>query len=350
MSSSHASSNLKVPLLQSYRRSNAFKMVYLLTMLLCLALSVFAGLLQGASSTSWSEALTALWDRSGRAHLIVWQLRLPRIAMGCLIGWGLALGGAACQTVLRNPLASPFTLGVASGAGFGAVLGIIWGFGRFQQEIIALSAFLFALLTILAVLTVAQIKGASPETLILAGVATMFLFSALTSLLQYIGTFEEVHAIVFWMFGSLSKVGWNEIALAVVMILPASLVLYFKSWDLNLLIGGDETAQSLGVNAPGLRKVALVLSALMTAGAICFTGIIGFVGLVSPHIGRMLIGADHRYLIPASGVIGALLVVTADTLSRTVWMPQIIPIGIVTSFLGVPFFFYLLLKKTREYW
>lgn len=350
MAGSTIDTRTKASVLHRYRRLTVFKTISLLALLLCLLTSMLTGLLQGASSTSWVEAFAAIWQKTGKAHAIVWQLRLPRIVMGCVVGWGLALGGATCQTILKNPLASPFTLGVASGAGFGAVLGIVWGGGALQQEVIAMSSFVCALVTVLAVLAVAQLKGASPQTLILSGVATMFLFSALTSLLQYTGTMEQVQAVVFWMFGSLSKVGWKEIALAALMVFPASFLLYSRAWDLNLLAGGDETAQTLGVNVSRLRKMGLIIAALMTAGSICFTGIIGFVGLVSPHISRMLLGTDHRYLLPASGLVGALLVVTADTISRTVWMPQVIPIGIVTSFLGVPFFFYLLLKKSREYW
>jgi iron complex transport system permease protein len=164
------------------------------------------------------------------------------------------------------------------------------------------------------------------------------------------GTMEQVHEIVFWFFGSLSKAGWPEIALTAIMILLPFPVLLRRAWDLNLLSSGDESALALGVNVNRLRMGAVVMASLVTAGGICFTGVIGFVGLVAPHITRMVIGSDHQFLLPASGLVGALIVVAADTIGRTLWAPQVIPIGIVTSFIGVPFFFYLLLKRSREYW
>lgn len=343
-------SRREMPVLESYRHLAALKMLFLLALVVFLILSILIALSRGASSISTGQALTALWGGSEKARIIVWKLRLPRIVMALLVGWGLALGGTVCQAVLRNPLASPFTLGVASGASFGAVLGILWGHGRYEQGLIAFCAFAFALLTALAVLSVSRFRNAGSETLILAGVAAMFLFSSLTSLLQYTATMEEVHAVVFWLFGSLSKAGWKEIVLTSLMILPPAFILLNWSWDLNLLAAGDESAESVGVNVPRLRMMGIFLAALMSAGAICFTGVIGFIGLVSPHIGRMILGADHRYLFPASGLIGALLVLNADTLSRTVWPPQVIPIGIVTSFIGIPFFLYLLIRQTKEYW
>jgi iron complex transport system permease protein len=193
-------------------------------------------------------------------------------------------------------------------------------------------------------------RAASSETMILTGIAQMFLFSSLTSLMQYMGTMEQVHEIVFWFFGSLSKAGWPEIGLAAAMVLLPFPVLLRHAWDFNLLASGDESALALGVNVNRLRMSAVVAASLVTAGGICFTGVIGFVGLVAPHITRMVIGNDHQFLLPASGLVGALIVVFADTLGRTLWAPQVIPIGIVTSFIGVPFFFYLLMKRTREYW
>jgi iron complex transport system permease protein len=270
--------------------------------------------------------------------------------MAVLVGCGLAIAGTVFQAILRNPLASPHTLGIGSSAGFGAVMAIVFGAGFHNEYLIAGNAFFFALLSSFLILGVARLKRSTPETMILAGIAIMFLFSSLSSLFQYMGTMEEVHEIVFWFFGSLSKVGWKEISIAAVMILLPCPVLLKWSWDFNLLAAGDESAKALGVNVTRVRMLGIVLASLITAGTICFTGVIGFIGLVSPHITRMVIGGDHRFLIPASALVGAVLVLTADTLGRTLWAPQVIPIGIVTSFIGVPFFFYLLMKRTREYW
>ena len=208
--------------------------------------------------------------------------------------------------------------------------------------------FFSPLLSSLLILGISRLKRFTPETMILAGIAIMFLFSSLSSLIQYMGTMEQVQEIVFWFFGSLSKVGWHEIAMAGAMILLPTPLLLRWSWDLNLLAQGDDSAKSLGVNVERIRRYGIVLSSLVTAGAICFTGVIGFIGLVSPHMTRMVVGSDHRFLLPTSMLMGALLVLCADTVGRTVWSPQVIPIGIVTSFIGVPFFLYLLLKRDRE--
>lgn len=270
--------------------------------------------------------------------------------MAGLIGIGLGTAGAVFQAVLRNPLASPFTLGIGSSAGFGAVVTIIFFNGLVNEYAIVTGAFVFTLLSSFVVLGVSRYKGTTAETMILTGIALMFLFSSLSSFLQYLGTKEEVHGIVFWFFGSLSKAGYKEIILSGTMILvPIPFILRF-AFDFNLMTAGDESAGALGVNVPVIRMLSIALASLMTAGAICFTGVIGFIGLVAPHIARMIFGSDHLFLIPASALIGAVLVLAADTLGRTLWLPHIIPIGIVTSFIGVPFFLFLLIRKTKEYW
>jgi len=316
--------------------------------LACLALLVAATAL---ISLTLDGAAAGLSDvlRNGLDGVIFWELRLPRVIMGLLVGTGLAVGGAVTQGALRNPLASPFTLGVASGAALGAALGIMLSPAG-QKWLVAGSAFAFALLTVVFIVAVARLKNATPETLVLAGVAIMFLFSACTALLQFLGTEQQLQAIVFWSFGNLARAGWSDILVSALMILPALPVLFLRAWDLNLLLAGDEMAASLGVRVDRLRLATLLLSALMTAGAICFTGVVGFIGLVAPHLARLLVGGDHRYLLPGSALCGALLVLAADALGRTLFLPHMIPIGIVTAFLGVPFFFVLLLRRHKEFW
>lgn len=275
------------------------------------------------------------------------RLRLPRVLMGALVGAGLAMSGTLAQAVLRNPLASPFTLGISSGAAFGAALAIL--LGGASQWGMAGNAFVFAALTAFAALGFARLRDSRPETLILGGVAIMFLFSAATSLLQYVATEYQVQAIVFWGFGNLGRVGWSELGMAAVMILlPVPFALKL-SWDLNALLAGEETASSLGVNVRRLRIGGILVASLMAAGAICFTGVIGFIGLVAPHIARLALGAEHRFLIPGAALFGASLVTFSDVLARNICPPQIIPIGILTSFLGVPFFFWLLMRKGQNH-
>ncbi|MBW1722556.1 MAG: iron ABC transporter permease [Deltaproteobacteria bacterium] len=333
-----------------YQTHARVRTLFLASAIILLIVATTIGLCCGASGMSFWEIVSSLHRDMGRGHSIIWMLRLPRIVMAALVGFGLGLAGVVFQAILRNPLASPFTLGVGSGAGFGAVSVILFWGGGFQTYRVACGAFLFSLVSATVIIAVAKMKRASSETMILTGIALMFLFSSLTSLFQYMGTMEQVHEIVFWFFGSLSKAGWNEIGLAAAMILVPFPILLRRAWDFNLLASGDESALALGVNVNRLRMWAVAAASLVTAGCICFTGVIGFVGLVAPHITRMVIGNDHRFLLPASALVGAVILVTADTLGRTLWAPQVIPIGIVTSFIGVPFFFYLLMKRSREYW
>jgi len=329
------------------RRKKVFFLIFLAVLLFGVALTALS---QGASSMVFKDSVAAVFQDSGIAHAIIWELRLPRMIMAVLVGFGLALSGTVFQAILRNPLASPYTLGIASSAGFGAVTAIIFGGSFYSEYLIAGSAFFFALMSSFFILSIARLRGSTPQTMILAGIAIMFLFSSLSSFFQYMGTVEEVHEIVFWFFGSLSKVGWKEISVASVMILLPVPVILRWSWDFNLLAAGDESAKALGVNVTRIRMLGMVFASLITAAAISFAGVIGFVGLVAPHIARMVIGGDHWFLFPASALVGAVLVLAADTLGRTLWAPQVIPIGIVTAFIGVPFFFYLLMKKMKEYW
>lgn len=255
------------------------------------------------------------------------------------------------QGILKNPLASPFTLGIASAAGFGAALAIVLGAGFVGGEyLIIFNAFIFTLLASLSVYGLAKYKGITPETMILAGIAIMYLFSAMTSFLQYIGQAEQVQEVVFWMMGSLGRSSWDKVWVVTAVIAACFPYLLLKSWDINALGAGDETAKSLGVDVEKTRVICMVLVSLITASVICFTGTIGFIGLVAPHITRMVIGGDHRFLLPASALVGGLLLLAADTVARTIMAPVILPVGIMTSFLGVPFFVYLFMRRKKQFW
>jgi iron complex transport system permease protein len=206
------------------------------------------------------------------------------------------------------------------------------------------------MLASLTVYGLAKYKGITPETMILAGIAIMYLFSAMTSFLQYVGEAEEVHEVVFWMMGSLGRSSWDKVGIIALVTVICTIILMYFSWDINALGAGDETAKSLGVNVEFVRILCMMLASLITASVICFTGTIGFIGLVAPHITRMVVGGDHRFLLPASGLVGALILLGADTVARTILAPVILPVGIMTSFLGVPFFIYLFLKRRKDYW
>ena len=304
--------------------------------------SIINKLFPGSFETNWL------------AEVCVWKLRLPRILMGLLAGIGLGAAGCVMQGTLRNPLADPYMLGIASAAGFGASLAILFGTGIIGflggQYLVIGNAFIFALLCSGIILGLSSKKGATPESMILTGIAMMFLFSAMTTLLQYFAEAEAVKAAVFWMVGDLGKSSWEKLGIVAVVTAVCIPLLIWKSWDLNIMSSGDESAKSLGIKVEQTRIIIMVVSSLLVASIVCFTGTIGFVGLVAPHICRMVIGGDNRFLVPASALVGAVLLVLSDTVARTIMSPVILPVGVVTAFLGVPLFIYLIMRKRRTYW
>jgi iron complex transport system permease protein len=286
-------------------------------------------------------------ESSEFAHTVLVELRLPRILMAVVGGAGFAVSGSAMQGILRNPLVSPFTIGVSSAASFGAALAIVLNAGVIGNAdwLVVTNSFLFAILAAFMVYGIALFKGVHAGTIILAGIAIMYFFSAFTSLLQYIAADNQLRGVVHWMFGNLAVSNYQNILIVSIVLLVCIPIIIKQSWGLNALADGDEMAISLGVNPRRLRVMIMILSTAIAAIIICFTGIIGFICLVAPHISRLLTGNDHRFLIPFSALIGALLLLTADTVGRTIVSPVEIPVGIVTSFIGVPLFLWLLLKK-----
>jgi len=341
------------PLEQNYRRSIRRKFLFLAVCAVLLILLVLYSLSHGAATITAGESLQAVFspDADSFVRAVIWKIRMPRILTALLAGAGLGLAGAVMQGILRNPLASPFTLGISSAAGFGASVAIVLGVGvtGAGQMLIISNAFVFALGAFALVFLLARTRGLSPETLILSGIAVMYLFSSLTSFLQYIATAEQLSAVVFWMMGSLSGSSWTPTAVMGGVFLLTGPVLMRSAWDLNALSSGNETAVTLGISVTRLISVSMVLSALLTASIISFTGVIGFIGLVAPHITRMITGGDHRFLLPASALGGAVLLLAADTLSRIIIPPSEIPLGIMTSFIGVPFFIYILQTRRKEH-
>ncbi|MEM2866078.1 MAG: iron ABC transporter permease [Candidatus Hadarchaeales archaeon] len=341
-----------------YRRFTRKKFWFLLSLLLLLFLLSLLALSVGAASLSPAEVWRAFLSRilplsppDRLSQVIVWELRVPRVLLALFAGAGLALAGAVSQALLRNPLASPYTLGVSSAAGFGASLGLVLGLGVLGGEyLVVVNAFCFALLSTLLVWGLSVRKGMSSESIILAGIAVMYLFSSLTSILQYVAEPRALQGVIFWLMGGLHTATWERLLPVLLILLLCSPLLLRYSWDLNALAMGDETAMGLGVNVKWVRGVGLVLFSLLTAGIVSFTGTIGFIGLVSPHFARMLVGGDHRFVLPCSCLVGALLLLAADTLARTLIAPTEIPVGAVTALLGIPFFLHLLMRKRREFW
>ena len=309
----------------------------------------------GSADIAVMDVYATIWERffpiSSSAppytHIIIWDLRLPRVMMGLLSGIALGCAGAVMQVVLRNPLADPYILGISSAAGFGAALAIIFGVGIFSGPyLIVGNAFIFSLMSSAIILGLSGRKGASPQAMVLTGLALLFFFQALTTILQYFGESDAVKTAIFWSVGDLGKANWQKLAISAPLIVVGTGFLCWKARDLNILNAGDATAKSLGVNVARMRVATMIVCTLMVAGIVSFTGTIGFIGLVAPHLVRMLIGNDNVILVPASGLFGAVLLIVSDTIARTILSPVVLPVGSVTAFLGVPLFVYLIVKKS----
>ena len=322
--------------------------------LLCVStlfLSIVA-LGQGSSSSldMWKTAriILGMDEATPLQSNIIWELRFPRVLMAIIAGVALATAGALMQGCLGNPLVSPLTLGVSSGAALGAATAIIVGYSivNIPELMVVGNAFLFSLIVVAIIIKLGDMNSISAEAYILVGIAITFISGAIVSTLQYFASDEQLSQLAHWSFGSLSRpdfVNVMYISYVVILLLPTALK---WSWDLNALtLGGDEFAISTGVNPRQIRRKILILTAFMTSIVIAFTGLIGFVGLAAPHMARLIVGNDFRKLIPCSAVFGSFLMILADTLGRTLFAPIVIPVGVMLSVIGGPFFMYLLLRK-----
>jgi iron complex transport system permease protein len=282
-------------------------------------------------------------------NAIVHAIRLPIAVMAVLVGAALGVSGAVMQTILNNPLASSYTLGISGAAGFGAALAILVGASLPVPEAwaIPISAFAFAGLACAIVAGAGRLRGATPELLVLAGIACLFLFQALLSLLQFLASPEALQQIVFWLFGSLTRSSYPKVAVVATVLAVVLPLLMRDGWRLTALQLGDERARALGVRVDRLRVRALVAVSLLTGAAVAFVGTIGFIGLVAPHVARMLVGEDQRYMMPASAVFGAVLLSVASVVSKLIIPGTVFPIGIITALIGVPFFAWLMLSVAR---
>lgn len=353
MSNSSSTRDIK----DAYRRFSLLKsgivLISIFLVIFLLGLSVTLGpihyTLWEVYSTIFHQLMPDHFASTELADTIVWNIRLPRALFGIVAGASLAVGGCILQGILKNPLASDYTLGIAQGAGFGAALAIIFGSGLIKGEyLIVGNAFLFSLLPTFFIFGMSRYKRATPETLILAGIAMMYLFSAAIILVQFFGSSDAVTAVVFWMVGDLGKATWDKLIPMSLMMIFCMPYLISKSFELNVMGAGDESAKSLGVNVERSRVIMMLITSLMISSVVCFTGAIGFVGLVGPHIARMIIGGDNRFLIPAAGLFGAILLVGSDMVATQVISPIILPVGVVTSFMGVPLFIYLIMKSKPD--
>jgi iron complex transport system permease protein len=293
-------------------------------------------------------ALTGGHSLSAQEELIVFSVRLPRIIFAGIVGASLSLGGVVFQALLRNPLADPYVLGISGGSALGAIIGILIGAGSFYLGV-PLLAFLGALATVFLVFVVSGgTRGPLLDnSLLLSGVVVNAFFSAAILFFLSIVNSMELHSITFWLMGDLSRAAVKEIGVAAFCLLGGFVLLYLQAGKLNLIVQGEETARQLGVNVEWTKQWLLVVTSLITSVVVSLAGIIGFVGIMIPHMMRLVFGSDHRLLLPASALFGAAFLVAADTVARVVLSPAELPVGVITALCGAPYFIFLLKRKAN---
>lgn len=340
----------------TYRRLVLRKRLILCALAVLLLGSVLLDLALGPARYSLSEVLGALLSpetATPQVRVVMWDIRLPVALMAVAVGAALSLAGAQMQTILNNPLASPFTLGLSAAASFGAAMGLAFGVALFPlaaQYMVPLNAFIMAMLCALLIHFLSLRRGVTAETIVLLGIALVFTFNALLALVQFFATEQAVAAVVFWTMGSLTKATWPKLGVICLVILITLPIFAKRAWALTALRLGDDKAASFGINVRSLRFQTLIMVSLLASFPVAFVGTIGFIGLVGPHIARMLIGEDQRFFLPASLLTGALILSASSVVSKTLISGAIFPIGVVTSLIGVPFFISLILSGKKNSW
>lgn len=286
---------------------------------------------------SWQQALPDV------AHSIIFHIRLPRIFMAIIVGCALALSGASLQALFRNPLVNEYLLGLSSGAAFGAALSLVFFGPKIPVQI---SAFFFSLVAVLIVLSVSRSTGWSIVSLLLTGVIVSAFFSALLTVIEYLASPYALQALFFWLMGSFSLAGWQEVTMTFPVVFIGTFLLLLFRWRLNLLSLSEEEGRSLGLNVSREKLLVIGLVTLMTSVAVAAVGIISWIGLIVPHLARMMVGADNRRVLPLAALLGATILLAADDLARSLTSFEI-PVGIFTSLIGIPLFIYLLKKSAR---
>lgn len=340
---------MKSDFVKEYKSYNKRRVLLIFALFLMLILTIHIAMFVGAFEINIQNIKEFWGDENSVINRVITKIRLPRIIASVLTGAVLSVSGVVSQSLMRNSLASPFTLGVSSSAAFGAAFAILFlvdSISRiYAQYVIGLSAFLWSLLSIVLIIFLSKIKNSNPQTIILSGVVLSSLFGAGISAMQYFANDVQLANMVFWTFGDMGRASWEDIILVFICFLFSFLFFIKKSWSYNTLKTGDDYAKSLGINPEKIRIQGMIIASLITAITVAFYGMIGFVGLLGPHIMRRLVGANEVFLIPAAAVFGSLLLLLADTFARTIISPIILPVGIVTSFLGAPLFIYLLIKS-----
>lgn len=349
-------------LVSDYRQYLSFK-ILILTVLLVILLAVFGfALTQGSRGVGFIESYQCIIDQIlGKEfevgteewwdHFMVWNIQMPRAMSALVVGAGLAVCGCVMQAITRNPLADPYTTGMTSGAEFGVAVAMVMGFSIGQnigQYGLIVNAFVFGMVPALFIIAVTRFKTESPATIILAGIAISYLFNAMTTLLLLGADAATIQEVYLWQLGTLEKINWNELTIMAVAVAIGIVFMFSMSKNLNLLSLGTGSASTLGLDVGTFRVIMLLVISLVTATIVSFSGIIGFLGLVAPHMMRMIIGGDNRFTIPSAALAGAAILLIADTVGRTIVLPYTIPVGVVMSFIGAPIFLALIIKMKRE--
>lgn len=309
--------------------------VLLVVLLLTGLVSLFVGTVNILPFGSWPDFY----------RTILFKIRLPRILLGCIVGAGLAVSGTVFQGLLRNPLADPYILGTSSGAALGASLGLLL---RLDSFVLPMVAFLFSVLALFLVYGIAHSGGRIQlQVLLLAGVIISTFLASLVMLLMSLAK-RETQEIIFWIMGNLGQTNYAFIKMIGIMVLAGSLLVYIFARDLNIISLGEEKAHYLGVETEKVKKILFMVTALIVGAVVSISGMIGFVGLIIPHVVRLIVGPDHRILLPASGLVGAIFLIISDTLARTIAAPIEIPVGVITALFGAPFFIFLLIKQRKK--
>jgi len=346
---------------EKYKTYIQRKSMYLVAGLIIVALLLVISISLGAVSIPIRDVLFTLFGKSlsSRSDIIIWNIRLPQALTAIVAGAGLAISGAVMQSILRNPLASPITLGLSHAAAFGAAFSVMFLHTGVTQSsgpgsiIISnpytttLSAFAFCLISTVVILIISSLRRTSPEVMVLSGVAMGWIFMAATLFLQFFADDIQLASMVFWTFGDTARASWSELAFISVTLFFSLVYFFFNRWNYNAIDAGDETAKGLGVNVQRVRIAGMLVASVLTSIIVALLGIIGFIGLVCPHMIRRIIGDDHRFLIPGTCLAGCILMIAADTTARLLISPHTLPVAIITSFLGAPVFIYLIIKGYR---
>lgn len=339
-----------------YMRNRMWKFVFVFICLIAIILVAGYTVTIGSVAISFVEAYETIWNHitgniiDTRFDYVVWDLRMPRVIGGIFAGAGLAVCGVVMQNALKNPLADPYTTGVSSGGSLGATLTVTLLGAGLGSTTGVIGAFVFALIPVAIMILITKMKDASPTTMIMAGIGIMYVFNAITTMLMMSAEAQTMQAIYNWQVGTLDILKWDHIPVLLIVSIVGIIISMFISGKLNVLATGDESAKAMGINADSLRIWCLILVGIVSAAIVSFTGLIGFVGLVAPHITRLFIGSDNKFLIPAAAVFGGMLMIVADAIGRVILFPEVIQVGVIMAFIGGPVFLALLLGSKRKMW